>query len=304
MNILVLGGNGFLGSHLVDKLVKAGNRVRVFDRSPDPFRSPLPQVEYVTGSFNDQSLLAESLVGIDVVAHLISTTVPSTSNMDPVADIEGNLIATVNLLNLMKLQKVNKIVYLSSGGTVYGVPKTSPIPESHSLHPISSYGIVKVAIENYLYMAHQSTGLEYAILRASNPYGPRQGHSGVQGVIATFLSNIANNRTIEIWGDGEVVRDFIYITDMAALIEKVIISDKQGCYNAGYGEGSSINQILGHIQNSIDIEVKTKYLDKRVFDVPHVVLDNRLAMADFDWQPVTSIDEGIAQTWKWLQSLD
>jgi len=303
MNVLVLGGNGFLGSHLVDKLVEAGNRVRVFDRSPDPFRPPLPQVEYVTGSFNDQSLLAESLVGIDVVAHLISTTVPSTSNLDPIADIEGNLIATVNLLKLMKLQNVNKIVYLSSGGTVYGVPKTSPIPETHPLHPISSYGIVKVAIENYLYMAHQSNGLEYAILRASNPYGPRQGHSGVQGVIATFLSNIKNNRTIEIWGDGEVVRDFIYITDMATLIENVINSDKQGCYNAGYGEGSSINQILEHLKNNIDIEVKTKYLDKRVFDVPHVVLDNRLAMNDFDWKPVTTIDKGIAQTWKWLQDL-
>lgn len=303
MNVLVLGGNGFLGSHLVDRLVGAGNRVRVFDRSPAPFTEPHSEVEYVTGNFNDQSLLAEALVGIDVVAHLISTTVPSTSNLDPVADIEGNLINSVNLLKLMQLQKVKKIVYLSSGGTVYGVPNESPIPESHPLRPISSYGIVKVAIENYLYMAHQSAGLEYCVLRASNPYGPRQGHGGVQGVITTFLSNIANDRTIEIWGDGEVVRDFIYIEDLANLIEKVIYSNKQGCYNAGYGQGFSINEVLQYIKNTIEVEVKVEYSDKRVFDVPHVVLDSQLAMTDFDWLPTTGIEEGVMETWKWIKKI-
>lgn len=301
MKILVLGGNGFLGSHLVDSLVASGLEVRVYDRSPEQFRDPLPKVEYVIGNFNDQSLLAEALVGIDVVVHLISTTVPSTSNMDPIADIEGNLINTVRLLKLIELQGVKKIVYLSSGGTVYGVPEISPIPESHTLKPISSYGIVKVAIENYIYMAHQSSGLEYSILRASNPYGPRQGHGGVQGVISTFLFNIFNDKTIQIWGDGKVVRDFIYIEDVVELITKAILSDIQGCFNVGFGQGISLLEILETIKQNVQPNFKIEFQDKRLFDVPHVVLNTNAVCKAFDWQPSTDIASGIVKTWDWIK---
>ena len=152
MKALVIGGCGFIGSHVVDQLLARNIDVRVFGRRPEAFRAPLPQVDYVTGDLADTSRIFEALSGVDAVIHLASTTVPATSNLDPVADITGNLIATVHLLEVMRSAGVRKIIYLSSGGTVYGVPETFPIAESHPLRPISSYGIVKVAIENYLFM--------------------------------------------------------------------------------------------------------------------------------------------------------
>lgn len=153
MRVLVIGCNGFIGSHLVDISFRSGHKVRVFDRSPEKFRSALPNVDYRLFDFNDTSAIAESLEGVDVVIHLLSTTVPSTSNLDLVADIQNNLIGTVRLLQMMLKKDVKRIVYLSSGGTVYGVPQIVPIPETHPLNPaFCSYGVVKVAIEKYLFM--------------------------------------------------------------------------------------------------------------------------------------------------------
>lgn len=179
MRALVIGGSGFIGSHLVDSLLKQGKKVRVFDRAPERFRGAQRGVDFVQGSFDDVAALAEALSDVDQVFHLLSTTVPSTSNLNPVADIEGNLINSVRLLELMRASDVRRIVYLSSGGTVYGIPQTDPVAESHPLRPISSYGIVKVAVENYLHLEQQLHGLHPVVLRVSNPYGPRQGHGGV-----------------------------------------------------------------------------------------------------------------------------
>ncbi len=129
MNILVLGGNGFIGSHVVDALCAARHSVRVFDRGPDAWRKPLNGVRYFLADFSDRFQLIEALHGIDVVVHMISTTVPSTSNLDPIADIQSNLINTVQLLQLMSAAGVSRIIYLSSGGTVYGIPQRIPITE-------------------------------------------------------------------------------------------------------------------------------------------------------------------------------
>lgn len=135
MKALVIGGNGFIGSHVVDALLLSGHKVRVFDRGAELYRSPLVDVDYRLADFSDVSALAEALVGVDSVYHFVSTTVPSTSNLDPISDIKGNLINTVRLLQLMLQNGVSRIVYLSSGGTVYGIPDISPIPEKHPLNP-------------------------------------------------------------------------------------------------------------------------------------------------------------------------
>lgn len=138
------------------------------------------------------------------MVHLVSTTVSATSNLDPVADIQGNLVAAVQLLQAMRGTEARRLVFLFSGGTVYGIPRIDPVPEDHPLAPISSYGVVKVAIEHYLHMERQLHGLDYVVLRAANPYGPRQSHAGVQGIIGTYLWKIARGEPIEIWGDGSV----------------------------------------------------------------------------------------------------
>ena len=300
MKVLVLGGNGFIGSHVVDQLLKSGHKVRVFDRSPEKYRSPLNSVDYRLAAFENIPALAEALEGIDVVCHLISTTVPSTSNLDPISDVEGNLINTLRLLHLMVQKGVTRIVYLSSGGTVYGIPDVIPIPETHPLKPVCSYGVVKVAIENYLHMFGLLHGVKYCVLRASNPYGERQGHSGVQGVIGTFSAKMLAGEAIEIWGDGTVVRDFIHVSDLANICVRACESSIETVINVGSGIGHSINEIISTLEKVSGTTAQVTYKNSRSYDVPEVVLDISKARIGFDWNPVVDIESGIGLNWKWF----
>lgn len=303
MRILVIGGNGFIGSHLVDALLVSGHKVRVFDRVAEKYRPPLEGVEYQLASFDDTAALSEALEGMDVVYHLVSTTVPATSNRDPVADIESNLINTVKLLQLMQQQEVKRIIFLSSGGTVYGVPTTPVVSEDHALRPICSYGIVKVAIENYLYMFHQLYGIDYLCLRVSNPYGPRQGHLGVQGVIGTFLGKIKEGADIQIWGDGSVIRDYIYVSDLASLCAKAANFSKSGTFNVGSGVGTSLLDIVDVMSDLNQAAIAPQYLPQRVYDVPKIVLNIEKAKEAFGWSPSVNLSKGMEMTWRWLQSV-
>ena len=300
MRVLVLGGCGFIGSHVVDVLVERGIRVRVLDRQPEAFRPPVAKVEYVRGDFSDTALLSEALMGVDAVAHLVSTTVPATSNLNPVADINGNLVNTVRLLEAMRAVGVSNIVYLSSGGTVYGIPLTDPISEDHPLNPISSYGIVKSTIEKYLYLENYLHGLRHCVLRASNPYGPRQGHGGVQGVIGTYLWRIARGEPIEIWGDGSIVRDFIHVRDIAELCADALTSTVSGVFNAGYGEGTSILDIVHLIGEAVGYDLVPVFKPGRKFDVPRVVLDTARVREHLGWTPKVTLKAGIETTWAWV----
>lgn len=302
MRSLVLGGSGFIGSHLVDALLAEGGDVRVFDRSPERFRPKPAGIEFVQGSISDSAALAEVLVDVDVVYHLASTTVPTTANLDPVADIEGNLVSAVKLIELMRAADMKRIVYLSSGGTVYGIPTVDPVPETHALNPINSYGIVKVAVENYLMMETHLHGLRPLILRASNPYGPRQGHSGVQGVVGTFLGRIARGETIQIWGDGSVVRDFIHVSDLVKLAVAAERAGLEGVLNAGSGEGRSIMEVLDTIRRLSREQITPVFKPSRRFDVPRIVLDVTRAHAALGWSPETGLEDGIAETWAWLKA--
>lgn len=305
MKVLLIGGCGFIGSHVADRLLAEGLQVRSFDRRPEPFRPPLRNVDYVLGDLTDTAQLYEALSGVDAVIHLASTTVPSTSNLDPVADITGNLIGTVRLLEIMRATGQRKIVFLSSGGTVYGIPQVDPVTETHPLRPISSYGIVKVAIENYFHMEHSLHGLQHIILRASNPYGPRQGHTGIQGIIGTHLWRIARGEPVEVWGDGSVVRDFIHVRDLADLCVTAVLSPISGCYNAGSGEGTSVAEIVDCIDRTVQATgsapVRPIRKPGRGFDVPRVVLDISRARADLGWSPRTGLNAGIAETWDWVR---
>ncbi len=301
MKVLVLGGNGFIGSHLVDSLLAVGARVRVFDRAPERYRPLLHGVEFMQGDWGDTAALAEALADVDTVFHLISTTVPGTSNLDPVGDIQSNLVHTVRLLELMRAAGVRRLVYLSSGGTVYGIPERDPVPEEHPLRPISSYGIVKVAIENYLLMEERLHGLQPVILRASNPYGPRQGHGGVQGVIGTFLWKIAHDEPIQLWGDGSIVRDFIHVRDLARLCVMVAQCGVTGCYNAGSGQGHSIAEIIETIDSVLGRRIEPIRKPGRGFDVPRVVLDISAVQQATGWKPEIGLADGVSETWEWVR---
>jgi len=305
---LVTGGSGFIGSHLVDILLASGDEVVVLDRIPERYRQPMTEVDYRFGQFSDPFILAESLVDVDIVYHLASTTVPSTSNLDPAGDVQDNLVGTLRLLDQMMKSRVRRIVFLSSGGTVYGMPAKIPIPEDHMLRPLCSYGVVKVAIEDYLHMYQKLYGLSPVILRPSNPFGPRQGHLGVQGLIATLLYKALKGNPFVIWGDGSVVRDYLYIDDLVRLIRLAGCSDAEGTFNAGSGFGYSVNEVIAVIGEVMDVTPAVKYEAGRSFDIREVILDISKARVAFGWTPETSLRDGIRKQWLWMkanaQSLD
>jgi UDP-glucose 4-epimerase len=303
MKALVLGGCGFIGSHVVDALLADRHEVRVFDLRPERYRPPCPGVQYIFGNFSESALIAEALSGVDTVFHLISTTFPGTANINPIADVEDNLCNTLRLILAMTESGVERIVFLSSGGTVYGVPERLPIPEDHPLRPINSYGIVKVAIESYFEMYHRQGKLRPIIIRAANPYGPRQSHIGVQGVVATFMQKVCDGKPIEIWGDGSVIRDYFHVEDLAALCVIAAKSDKVGTLNAGSGRGISLNELIDAIGAATGIDVRRISKPGRLIDVSETFLDISKARADFGWKPKIELREGLETYWSWLRLL-
>ena len=228
MKCLILGGGGFLGSHLCDALLLKGYAVRIFDR-PNLKRyrvfSADEDIEWVEGDFANQEDIAQAVPGCDIVYHLVSTTLPKSSNDNPVYDIETNVVSSLHLLKLARKKNVRKIIFISSGGTVYGIPNETPIKETHPTEPVCSYGISKLSIEKYLQLYHSLYGLDYCILRLANPYGERQRPTGAQGAIGVFIHKALNNEPIEIWGDGSVVRDYIYVSDVVEAFVRVIDVD-------------------------------------------------------------------------------
>ena len=300
MRALVIGGSGFIGSHIVDALLSRGVAVRVYDRSGERFRKAPRGIEFRQGYFGEDSALAAALMDIDIVFHCLSTSVPSNSNSDPVSDIKENLIGTVKMLDLMRSAGVRRVVFLSSGGTIYGIPKAQVVNEESLERPITSYGIVKSAIEKYMLMDQFLHGLSPLILRASNPYGPRQGHGGVQGVVGNFLWRLANSETLSVWGDGSVIRDFIYVKDLAEACVLGGLSQLTGVFNVGSGEGASVQEIIDHISAVTGEKIRVDYNPGRKFDVPRIVLDISAIRQRLDWRPTTPLKTGIKKTWQWI----
>ncbi len=303
MIVLVLGGCGFIGSHIVDGLLKEGHELRVFDRREESFRLALPGVDYRIGDFTERTAIADAVKGVEMVFHVVSTTFPSTANLDPKRDVRENLLGTQQLVEVMLDAGVRRLLFLSSGGTVYGIPEKIPIPEKHPLRPIGAYGITKVAIEHNLEMYRRVGGLSPVVIRASNPFGPRQSNNGVQGVITTFLTKIANDEPITIWGDGSVIRDYIDVRDLADLCVLAGLSKREGTYNAGSGRGLSLNDLLSALEQMIGRKIAREFMPARVTDVPVSVLNCSAAERDFGWKAARGLQESLWVTWEWILRL-
>jgi UDP-glucose 4-epimerase len=303
--ILVTGGAGFIGAHLVDSLIAAGYKVRVLDRTPVEIRPTWlesAQIEYMMGDFSDHSLIDAALKDIDLIYHLVSTTIPATSNIDPVFDVQSNLIGTLSLLQSALQAGVKKVIFVSSGGTVYGKPKSLPIREIDPTDPICSYGITKLAIEKYLHMFHELHGLEFLVFRLANPFGEKQ-RPGAQGVIAAFIHKLANSQPIEIWGDGTVVRDYIYIRDVVdVLVRGISYSGTSHIFNLGGGQGRSLNEIIETLRAVTGRTIDCNYKSARPLDVPKSVLDIGLVKQEFNWHPSHDFPGDIRKTWEWFNS--
>ena len=215
--ILILGGSGFVGLHLTETLAKK-HEVKVLSRSHGK-RALQANVTYLTGDFITEELMDHCLEEVDLVIHLISASVPASSQEKELIEIEQNLLPSIQLLRAMQRKKVPRLLFLSSGGAIYGNQSIQPIHESIPLAPVSAYGIVKATIEHFITLYSRQFGIDSLILRASNLYGPNQSHSGVNGVINTMMDRLMNEDPIEIWGDGTQEKDYLYISDLIRAIE-------------------------------------------------------------------------------------
>lgn len=305
MKCIIFGGGGFIGSTIADRFLQAGHQVRIFERPRvQTYRAFADNeaVEWMTGDILSNHDLNAALDGMDVVLHLVSTTLPKSSNDDPIYDVKSNVIGTLQMLNAMVAKKVPKIIFISSGGTVYGIPKYLPIDEQHPTNPLVSYGITKLMIEKYLAMFENLHGIQAITLRVANPYGERQRIETAQGAVGVFLHNALKGKPITIWGDGSVTRDYLHVSDVAeAFVKAVNYTGEQRIFNISSGQGTSLNELIVLLEQTLGHSIECQYLAARPFDVPVSVLSNQLAQQHLNWTPLTPMSTGIARTAAWLQ---
>ncbi len=235
--------------------------------------------------------------GQEIVFHLVSTSVPSTSNQAVADELNQNIGFSVSLLEACVRQNVKKIVFLSSGGAIYGKESQCPIKETAPEKPISSYGVQKSTIEKLLYLYHYMHGLDYRIVRLANPYGPYQRPNGVLGAVTTFIYKALKGEEIQVYGDGSVIRDFIYIDDaIKGILNIANGTDGHHVFNLGSGYGTSISTVLKTIHETLNLEMKVKYMDGRQVDVPVNYLDISKYENIFGELEPVKLEEGIKRT--------
>lgn len=297
----VLGAGGFIGTNLCSALSGNVKRLRCLARR-DRAAAECSGAEWIIGDFSKEDVVRESVTGCDTVFHLIGSTTPATGNRNMIAELEDNVVRTIRALDICVEEGVERIVFASSGGTVYGIPDVVPTPESSPTRPITSYGISKLAIEMYLELYRYHYGMDYRILRLSNPYGPHQTERNEQGVIPAFLRRAMAGKPVEVWGDGSVARDFIYIEDVVdALIRSALHVGAHRTFNIGSGSALSISEVISSIGKVLDWEIERVYFEARPVDVARSVLDVRLAGGELGWRPKISFIEGLAMTTEWME---
>jgi UDP-glucose 4-epimerase len=300
MNYLLIGGNGFIGSHFIDILINNNHKVRVFDFQMEKFRTPNKRVDYRIHSFDDIENLESALDNIDIVIHLASATVPSNSNDKALLEIDKILKPSIILFDLLVKKNISKIVYFSSGGAVYGNVDKNTIDEATQFNPISSYGIIKSTLEYYLNLYQRIHGLNSLIIRPSNPYGPRQNNIVSQGVISTFLRKKFQKEDLLIFGNLDIRKDYIYIDDLINITYRLIENDLIGVFNVGSGLGTTLNEII-EVINILDKEKVNLVIQNSLSsDVSSFVLDINKTTNYTNYPPKVNIKEGIISTWNWI----
>lgn len=307
-NIIILGAAGFIGTNLTLSLMKDENNIiTLFDR-PDAdyshiMKFGLPNVRTVKGNFGIETNFEEITKEQDVVYHLVSTTVPTTSNQHIADELTANVVTTAKLLDACVKTEVKKVVFLSSGGTVYGKEKAVPLKEDLATYPISSYGIQKITIEKLLYLYRYLYGLDYRVIRLANPYGPYQTPDGILGAVTTFTYKSLMREPITVYGDGSVIRDFIYIDDAVKGILNIVNGEgKQRTFNLGCGHGTSIKEVIDTISETLSIDIDVNYVPGRKVDVPINILDGSLYDETYGKLDTVSLADGIKRTVEFMRS--
>jgi len=296
---LVLGGGGFIGTNLCRRLVASGHRVRAFGRRC-LFSADLEGVEWYQGDFNDEASVRAAIESFEVVFHLVHATMPQAADLDMVADVQKNVVPSIVLLDLCRKHGVKRVVFVSSGGTIYGSARQIPTPEIAPTEPICAYGISKLAIEKYLALFAGFHGFDFRVLRITNSFGPFQLALKNQGVIAALISRGMSGEPMEIWGDGSVVRDFIFIDDVLDALEAAAVDQSsERIFNIGSGQGRSLRDVIAAVGRLLRMRVRIEWKPNRPLDVPVSVVAIDRAKDCLAWAPKTSFETGLGRTIEW-----
>lgn len=304
MKIVILGAAGFIGTNLALELCKQ-NELLLVDSCREYFEnSPLLEESkvqiYTIGDWKKADY-SEVLWNAEMVFHLVSTNNPTTSNTNIGAELEENVALTVNILEACKKNHVGKIIFLSSGGTIYGAGRC-PLDEEAPTNPINTYGIQKLAIEKIIYLYNYLYGIDYRIVRLANPYGPYQRPNGKLGAVTTFTYKALKGEEIKIFGDGSNIRDYIYISDaVAAIINIAMQNTIYKVYNVGSGIGISLVDMLGCIEKQLHKKVAVCFSESRNVDLRENYLDTTRYVNEFGDVVTISLQEGILKTADFLK---
>ena len=296
---LILGGTGFVGRQVALSLARTRHKVTIAGRSPsaDIGEELMDRVQYRQAEINNTDL--DALIGeFDVVHHYAWSTIPETANADPIADLDSNVRGTLRLLEAMRRRGRGRVLFSSSGGTVYGPLHSTPASEDHPLNPISAYGISKLAAEKYLGLYRSAFGLDCRIARISNPFGASQSVKRNQGAASIFTHRARLGQPISIWGNGEVVRDYLHVSDTAAGLCELANAPpetlgKHWTFNLSSGTGTSLNSIVHILVRLLNRPVNVTFAPARSFDIPVNILDPSLLQSVLSWKPRYSFEEGL-----------
>ena len=304
--ISLLGGLGFIGSHIGRELVNRGYSVCIFDK-PNVSQGLIgdfeDSVKVVEGDVSRPEDVLAAIADTEIVINLIHTTVPGSSMSDPSYDVTSNVAPAANWLKQLRNTSVRKILYFSSGGTVYGIPEEVPITEDHPTNPYSSYGITKLAIEKYTAMYARQIGIDYCLLRPSNVYGPGQRLHIGQGVIGVLANRALHGESLEIWGDGTNSRDYLFIDDLVSGVMALLsYGGPFRVFNLSSGQGHSVLDIVSILRNQVLQLPTVVHLPERGFDVPENVLTSSRMRHETGWRAKVGLEDGINRTVSWIKT--
>src|SRR3989344_157384 len=299
MKILVTGGAGFVGSHIVDSLIALGNEVVIIDNLSSGKKENINS----EAIFYNEDILSEDILEKifalerpSIVIHTAAQVLLRESLKNPAFDAKTNVLGTINVLEACVKHKAKKIIYTSTGGARVGNPEYLPVDEKHPINPTSPYGISKHTAEHYVWLYNYLYGLDYQIFCFGNVYGPRDDPKS-QRVISLFISKMLNNELPVIYGDGKQTRDFIYVKDLAEFIthniEKQTVSK---LFHLANGSQISINYIYALLKNELNFDREPNYVDSIKGEVKDILLDTSLARRELDWRPKRSFEEGVKET--------